>query len=467
MKFIKSDKRISSEVITLAIPIIFSNLSRVIMGLTDMAMVSRLGAVALAATGMGSLLLWVVMSMGIGVRTAVQTVTSRRLGQKIFHECGHALHNGIMLAFILAIPATLLGTYYSVEIAELFLQDSDVIPQCADYMHVGFYGISFVLIGFVFQGFYTGIEQTKIHMKVTLVSNLINVYLNAGLIYGTDGVTAFFEKIGIPWMAVLWQWYDFPAMAVKGAALATVIASVWMVVQYSFHILNEKVKKYKPLQFKYSSKNLIQQIKLGFPIGAQEVISMTGFAIFYKIIGTIGTIELATSEVILNIAHASFMPAVGVGMAAATLVGKYLGEEDPDNAELAIWSALKWALLIIGSMGLLFIFGPHWVITIFSDEPEIIRLGIPCLQIIGVLQFFDAIGLTLFFVLTGAGNTRFPAIMNMATCWLMFLPLSYYLSIYLEMGIIGAWFGFAAWIVPFAIIMALKVSTGSWKKIEV
>ena len=437
------------------------------MGLTDMAMVSRLGAVALAATGMGSLLLWVFMSMGIGVRTAVQTVTSRRLGQKIFDECGHALHNGIMLAFLLAIPTTLLGTYFSVEIAEIFLQDSDVIPQCASYMYIGFYGIFFVLSGFAFQGFYTGIEQTKIHMKVTIVSNLINVYLNAGLIYGTDGVTAFFEKIGIPWMAVLWQWYDFPAMAVKGAALATVIASGWMVVQYSFHILNEKVKKYKPLQFQYSSKNLIQQIKLGFPIGAQEVISMTGFAIFYKIIGTIGTIELATSEVILNIAHASFMPAVGVGMAAATLVGKYLGEEDPDNAELAIWSALKWALLIMGSMGLLFIFGPHWVITIFSDEPEIIRLGIPCLRIIGVLQFFDAIGLTLFFVLTGAGNTRFPAIMNMATCWLMFLPLSYYLSIYLEMGIIGAWFGFAAWIVPFAIIMALKVSTGSWKKIEV
>ena len=467
MKFIKSDKRISSEVITLAIPIIFSNLSRVIMGLTDMAMVSRLGAVALAATGMGSLLLWVVMSMGIGVRTAVQTVTSRRLGQKIFHECGHALHNGLMLVLIIAIPATLLGIYYSHEIAELFLDDLLVIPQCASYMYIGFYGIFFVLSGFAFQGFYTGIEQTKIHMKVTIVSNLINVYLNAGLIYGTDGVTAFFEKIGIPWMAVLWQWYDFPAMGVKGAALATVIASGWMVVQYSFHILNEKVKKYKPLQFQYSSKNLIQQIKLGFPIGAQEVISMTGFAIFYKIIGTIGTIELATSEVILNIAHASFMPAVGVGMAAATLVGKYLGEENPDNAELAIWSALKWALLIMGSMGLLFIFGPHWVITIFSNDPDIIRMGIPCLQIIGVLQFFDAIGLTLFFVLTGAGNTRFPAIMNMATCWLMFLPLSYYLSIYLKMGIIGAWFGFAAWIVPFAIIMALKVSTGSWKKIEV
>jgi len=467
MSFIKSDKRISAEVITLAIPIIFSNLSRVVMGLTDMAMVSRLGALALAATGMGSLLLWVIMSMGIGIRTAVQTVTSRRLGQKLFSECGHALHNGIILVFVLAIPSTLLGTYYSLEIAELFLDDPLVIPQCASYMHIGFYGIFFVLIGFAFQGFYTGIEQTKIHMKVTIISNIINVYLNAGLIYGTDGVTTFFEKMGLPWMGGLWQWYDFPAMEVKGAALATVIASGWAVIHYSLHILHDKIKMYKPIQFIFSSKNLIQQIKLGFPIGAQEVIAMTGFAIFYKIIGSIGTIQLATSEVILNIAHASFMPAVGVGMAASTLVGKYLGEEKPDNAELAIWSALKWALLIMGSMGILFIFGPQWVISIFSNDPEIIRLGIPCLQIIGVLQFFDGIGLTLFFVLTGAGNTRFPAIINMTTCWFLFLPLSYYLSIYLEMGIIGAWIGFAAWIIPFAIIMALKVSTGSWKKIEV
>ena len=77
-----SNKSISRQIIILAIPIIFSNLSRVIMSLADMAMVSRLGVNALAATGMGSLLLWMIMSIGIGVRTAVQTVSARRLGQK-------------------------------------------------------------------------------------------------------------------------------------------------------------------------------------------------------------------------------------------------------------------------------------------------------------------------------------------------------------------------------------------------
>ena len=97
-----SNKAISKQVIVLAIPIIFSNLSRVVMGLADMAMVSRLGAVALAATGMGSLLVWVFLSMGIGVRTAVQTVSARRLGQKKYPDCGNALFNGIILASVIA-----------------------------------------------------------------------------------------------------------------------------------------------------------------------------------------------------------------------------------------------------------------------------------------------------------------------------------------------------------------------------
>ena len=462
-----SQKSISRQIIILAIPIIFSNLSRVVMGLADMAMVSRLGAVSLAATGMGSLLLWVIMSMGIGLRTAVQTVASRRLGQKNYSECGHALHNGMMLAVAIGIPATLLGTKYTLEIAGLFLDAPDVITVCSDYMFYGIFGILFTLFGFVFQGFYTGVEQTKVHMKVTITSNIINVYLNAGLIYGSVGVSSFFTKLGIPWAAKLWSWYAFPVLAVKGAAIATVIASVWMVLHYIFLIYSAKLKRYQPFYFYFSPQNIIQQIKLGFPIGIQEVINMTGFAVFYKIIGIIGTVELATSEVILNIAHASFMPAVGIGMAASTLIGKFLGEKSPDKAGQTVIDAVKWSLLIMGTGGIIFIFLPGWIIPIFSNDAQIISMGIPCLQIIGVLQFVDAVGLTLFFVLTGAGNTQFPAFVNMIICWTIFIPLSYFLGIIMEMGVIGAWLGFAAWIIPFAVVMALKVRTGSWKQIEV
>ena len=128
------------------------------------------------------------------------------------------------------------------------------------------------------------------------------------------------------------------------------------------HRAINKIQIFSPFNFRYSPYKLIHQAKLGFPIGMQEMISMFGFAIFYKIIGMIGTLELAVSEVILNIAHASFMPAVGVGMAASTLIGKSLGEKKPDKAEQTIIEAVKWSLLIMGSMGFLFIFVPHWII---------------------------------------------------------------------------------------------------------
>jgi Na+-driven multidrug efflux pump len=151
------NKSISRQVIILAIPIIFSNLSRVVMGLADMAMVSRLGANALAATGMGSLLLWVFMSMGIGLRTAVQTITSRRLGQKRYSECGNALHNGIILASFITIPFTIIGLVYVKEIANFFLEDADVILYCTDYLYIGYFSLIFVVISFAFQGFYAGV----------------------------------------------------------------------------------------------------------------------------------------------------------------------------------------------------------------------------------------------------------------------------------------------------------------------
>ena len=78
----KKDKAISNEVIALSIPVMLSNISRVLMGIIDMGMVGRLGANAIAAVGMGSMIVWVLMSLGISLRTATQTLSARRLGQK-------------------------------------------------------------------------------------------------------------------------------------------------------------------------------------------------------------------------------------------------------------------------------------------------------------------------------------------------------------------------------------------------
>ena len=182
------NKEISKKVIGLGLPVIVSNLSRSLMSLADMAMVGGLGAAALAATGMGSMLMWTLLSFGIALRTATQTVSSRRLGQKIYKECGTALHNGHILGAAIGIPIALLGYRFADKIIPVFLDDPEVVKLCVEYSSIVFLGTIFTMFGFVFQGFFTGIERTKIHMNVTVVANIVNVYLNAGLIYGREGV---------------------------------------------------------------------------------------------------------------------------------------------------------------------------------------------------------------------------------------------------------------------------------------
>ena len=103
----------------LAVPVIIGNISRVLMSLVDMAMVGRLGAEALAATGMGAMLVWTMITFSIGLRTGTQTVVSRRLGQKKLNQCGTAMHNDLFVALIYGIPASVFG-YLFADIVVLF-----------------------------------------------------------------------------------------------------------------------------------------------------------------------------------------------------------------------------------------------------------------------------------------------------------------------------------------------------------
>ena len=178
----QTNKKISNQIIILAIPIILSNMSRVIMSLADMAMVGHLGAEALAATGMGSLIVWIISSMGIGLRTGVQTVSARRLGQKKYSQCSAALWHGTILASVIAIPLTIIGLSFSSEISHYFLlndvnniMEKQIIDYCTEYISVGFFSLFFVLTSFVFQGFYISIKETKVHMVVTISSNMNTV----------------------------------------------------------------------------------------------------------------------------------------------------------------------------------------------------------------------------------------------------------------------------------------------------
>ena len=441
------------------------------MSLVDVAMVGHLGPEALAATGMGGMLAWGALSIVLGIRTSVQTITSRRLGQKKPKECINALNNGFLLASIYSIPISLLGWTYGYLIIPLFINDSITTPIAISYFSISSIGIFFNALSFVFQGFYTGIEKTKIHLNVTITSNIINAYLNAGFIYGKaklgylfgSQTNSFFD------LSSLWFWADFEGMGVTGAAIGTLISSIWMMGHYFYYLNKQKIIMDNKgfLNHGLNSEMLKKQIRLSFPMGFQEMMIAIGYSFFYKIMSLIGILELATTQLLFTIMHASFMPAMGVGQACATLVGKYMGSKEIEKSEQSIKESLRIAEYIMGTMGVVFIFFPKFILLLFTSDPEIIKMGIWGLRLIGFLQFVDAVCFTLFLALTGAGNTLFPALVESLLIWCFMLPVSYYIGVVLMVGFKGPFVAFAIYLLLMAVILSLKMKKGDWKEIEV
>ena len=441
------------------------------MSLVDVAMVGHLGPEALAATGMGGMLAWGALSIVLGIRTSVQTITSRRLGQKKTKECINALINGFILASAYALPISILGYSYGYLVIPLFIDDVLTTPIAVSYFSISSIGIFFNALSFVFQGFYTGIEKTKIHLNVTIASNVINAYLNAGLIYGKQGLVNVLslEKTSFFDFSNLWFWADFEGMGVSGAAIGTLISSIWMMFHYSYYLNKQEVIRQNKgfLNTGINVKMLKKQVSLSFPMGIQEMMIAIGYSVFYKIMSIIGIVELATTQLLFTIMHASFMPAMGVGQACATLVGKYMGSKEIEKSEQSIKESLRIAEYIMGTMGLFFIFFSKPILMIFTTDLEIINLGVWGLRLIGFLQFVDAVCFTLFLALTGAGNTLFPALVESSLIWGFMLPISYYAGVVLNIGFKAPFVTFAVYLFLMAFILSIKVAKGDWKEIEV
>ena len=440
------------------------------MSLFDLAMVGGLGPEAIAATGMGGMVFYGLTSVVFGIKTAVQSISSRRLGQNKKKESGRSLYNGLLMATIYGLPLSYICWSFSPQIVSFYINHPISTPLALQYIEVLFIGFLFSAYSIVFQGFFTGIERTKVHLVVTILSNILNIYLNAALIYGSAGIIAFFEKKapGLFFITYLWDWTTFPSLGVKGAAIGTVFSSFFMFIQYVFYLFFSGVRKqFFMFPAKIDLFMLKRQVRLALPMGIQEFLIAVGWATYFKVFSLIGIIELATINIIFSIMHASFMPAIGVGQACATYVGKYLGEKKPDKAERSIWESIRIAEYIMGTMGFLFILFPYLFLSFFTSDPRVVEMGVIGLRVLGVLQFVDAVGLPLWFSLTAAGNTIFPAITEVSLLWLWSIPLSFYLGVYLGFGFLGSLIPLVIHYLSFTLILSWKIKKGTWKEIEI
>ncbi len=431
-----------------AAPVVLAQISQTLMGLIDTMMVGQLGEASLAAVAVSTLLFSAVAMSIKSVDVAVQTFTARRVGQRRDSEVGAVLATAVLISLTVGFVFMLVGLLWPHGLMGLVSQNDAVRQLGAEYLVFRYLGILPLILYFQIKGMFDGIGWTRIGMIIGVGMNILNVGLNWVLIFGHWGV----QPMGVAGAALA------STISTLVAALAMVLVALQGPVRQRFSLFSRK---------NFHPQLVIPFLKIGYPPALQTLGIVTGFLVFYFILGKISVVALAAGNIVMRVAAVSFMPGVGVGSAVQTLVGQSLGRGDPLGARRTAWGGVALGVMIMGLLGLLFVLMPKSIMGMFTNNNDLIAAGVPILRLMGLVQIIDAVGMVLAGALRGAGATRAIMLVDVFTGLLLMPPLAYLFGIVLNGGLTGAWIGLLVWFTLYAIALTVLFFRMSWQELEI
>jgi multidrug resistance protein, MATE family len=413
--FVKVERGL--RIFNIGLPIMGGMVSSVILGLVDTAMVGTLGNAALGAVGLSSFVAFIYLGFFYGFSIAVQAMVSRRKGENKPEECGIYLGGALLIILAIAPLASTILYFAIPYLYPLINDDPAVISMGIDYIR--WIILQAVFVGFIQAntGFWNGIGLTRVYISALLTMHATNIFLNYVFIFGKFGA---------------------PEMGAEGAGFATALASVFGAVLY-LRIGFKAGKPFGYMQKMPSWEDLKNIFRLAIPAGLQQFLDITALTITYSMVGMVGTMELASYSVLINLINLVGLPAWGLGTAGATLVGQALGEKNIEDASNWAWDVIKIGVVAMALIGMPFWLFPELILSIWIHDAETLEMARLPTQILGVMIAFNGVGYMLAMMLNGAGDIRRVTMINLITQWLILVPGAYLFGIQFGFGLIGIW----------------------------
>jgi len=416
----------AGRILAIGIPILGGMGSSALLSLVDTAMVGWLGSAELAAVGLGSFASWIYLGFFQGLTIAVQALVSRRVGQGRIGEAGASLNAALLLLVAVAPTSAAILWVATPSLFALLNDDPAVLAAGVPYLRWVIAQSLFMGAIYAFNGFWNGIGRSRMYIAPLVVMHVTNAALAYVLIFGHLGL---------------------PAMGTEGAGLATALASVvgcalYLVLAHR-HARSLGFMRARPTRDEFGAV-----VRLAVPGGLQQLFDTLALTLMYRIVGSIGTVELAAYAVLINLVGLVGLPAFALGSAGAALVGQALGRGNIDDA--ARWA---WDVMRVGAMGLALIGVPFWLapdllLSIWLHEESAVDVARTPMRILGAMIVFNGVGYMLAAMLNGAGDVRRVTWVNLITQWLWLLPGAWLLGPVLGGGLLGVWcmhqFGFRA-----------------------
>ncbi len=411
--------------LSLAWPVILTEIGWIMMGVVDTIAVGPLGPAAIGAVGTGSGVFFALMVLGIGTLFALDTFVAQGFGAGHIEECHRWLIAGLWLA--VALSALLMGVGFLLVLWTPSLgMAPDVLALLEPYLSTLMWSVPPLLLYTVFRRYLQALHLVKPVMIAIVVANLVNALANWILIYGHWGV---------------------PAFGVVGAAWATLASRILLMAWLWWVIV--RIERVRPsglhdVPFGPDARRMWRLARTGLPAAFQVMLEVGVFAAASVLAARISAEASGAHQIVLQIAGFFFMVPLGLSSAAAVRVGNAVGRGDRDGARLAGWTAVLLSTVVAAIVAALLIAVPQLFIGVFTSDSGVLTMGASLLLICAVFQPFDAVQAVGTGALRGLGDTTTPMLMNLVGHWGAGLPLAYLLCFTWGWGLTGLWVGLAA-----------------------
>jgi len=352
------------------------------------------------------------------------------------------------MAVLIGLVSTIVVWLFAEPLMRLFRATDDVVVQGASYSRGYASTYAFAMIVYVGNAALRGTGDTRTPMLVMWAINLINAFLGWVLIFGNLGA---------------------PRMEITGAGLAAGIArGVGGIIVLAILIRGRGFLKYDIRKAFHVERQMIKRLLIvGVPAAIEQGQRRGAMMIYSIIIFNLGKIVQAAYAVGMKVESMAFMPGMGFGKAAEVLMGHGLGANRPEIAKRAVKLAALYAAIVMTIMGMItFIFGAQFL-SLFSSDPEVIRLGHLYMKVFAIGMPLMGIGNAISGGLRGAGDTRWVMLLASVGPWVFRIPIGFIFSVWYPMGPQGAWSGAVTdWMVR-GVLVLLRYRTGRWMHITV
>ena len=445
------------EILALAAPTVLTMLSQTLMWTVDTALLGRVSSVALAAAGLGGMLTWATYSLFNNLSRITGTFVSQAWGRGNENDVARYTWQGVWIAVATGSVLMVLG-WFSYVVLPWTHNPEDV--QTLTYVYIKYRSLSAVFTQLIFalMGFFQGRRDVKAPMYAGLIGNALNLVLDVWLIFGWSGV----ELAGRTWLAV-------PALGVQGAAIGTsvgvfvnaVVLAAWALAprlraKYALH----RVQRPEP-------RAIANMVRVGLPAAWEGFIDMGGFLMFTVFVGTAGAVQLAASQITIQVLSFSFMPLWGLTTAAAVLTGNWIGAGDPETAAHYGRQTYKLGTYYSLALAAVLVLARHHVFRVFTPDPEVLALGSALVVAAAVFQYFDGIRMLSSGILQGAGDTRYTLLVTLIVMWGGFIPLTWWVIVRQGGDVVTAWMVASACYLLQGLFMWRRFRSGAWQKIRI